>query len=690
MKNLWKRIVGLVLTLVTVVAFVPPFTQKVEAASGLTLTELQAKFPAGMYWNHYVSDYTDAADYQAANWINEFQDSVTSVPCANHSGGWGYSDYVGKYDCNAFIGGMQCWAFARKLAYDAYGTYVYNWGTTTIGNVKPGDVVQYYGAGADPNYGHTVFVTGVSGTTITVAECNWGGRCLIGWGRSFDLRNASSYTIWSAPYALPDGGEDLGTNFYAYIINTKHWMMLTNDSNNISLRSETGSPRQVWYFERLNDGSYKITSAYDGNCIDVANAETTAGTNVQALGYAGHTAQQWFINGFSGAYTFRSKCASTVLDVTNSSSAEGTNVQMWTNNGSAAQLFQVWKLDNYAKPSVSSSASTVNLTLDSKLNQTITIKKNGYYGSNYRFDVFCNNSNVTCSLGTLNNGTASLVIKAASAGASVITIKMVDTNTKEVVASNTVNVSVSYSPTLNGLKTVGNEKYLFQNGVVRTDFTGVHKHGDGRLWYIVNGKFTPYTGLKTMPDGTKYLFNWGIVKTDFTGVHKHGDGRLYYIVNGKFNPYNGLKTVNGVKYLLKGGIVNTSFTGVHKHGDGKLYYIVNGVFNAYSGLKTMPSGEKYLLKGGIVRSDFTGAHKHGDGKLYYIVNGKFNPYNGLKTMPSGEKYLFKGGIVNTSFTGLHKHGDGNYYYIVSGKFNAYTGTCKIDGITYTIRNGKAI
>ena len=148
----------------------------------------------------------------------------------------------------------------------------------------------------------------------------------------------------------PTSNVDVGTNFYAYIINTASWNHLTNDQPNVSARTLTGAPNQVWYFERLSDGSYKITSALDGKALDVDGMGTADGTNVKTYEYNGNDAQQWFISGASAEYYFQSKCAITVLDVNGGSHESGTNVQMWTKNESDAQKFQIWKLDGYKPP----------------------------------------------------------------------------------------------------------------------------------------------------------------------------------------------------------------------------------------------------------------------------------------------------------------------------------------------------
>ncbi len=73
-----------------------------------------------------------------------------------------------------FDGGHQCWGFARLIAYNVFGSHADNWSkSTSINEVKAGDVLQY---GNTSGSGHTVFVTSVSGNTITFVDCNGNGN----------------------------------------------------------------------------------------------------------------------------------------------------------------------------------------------------------------------------------------------------------------------------------------------------------------------------------------------------------------------------------------------------------------------------------------------------------------------------------------------------------------------------------
>ncbi len=343
MNNLWeeqfkmRKLLGTLLILILVITSIPFATITTSAASNLSLAQLEAKFPHGAYWN--------GGD----------PDRCTDTPCVCH--GRNSCGEAPDCTCNGYIyGGMkyawQCMGFAFKLQQDAYGGDPYHWEknynySNAMSNLKPGDVVRYDN--------HSIFITYVSGDYIEYADCNatTGGNCQIRWKAHNQTKSSLARTfshVIHAPYDVTANTApapvNVGDDFYAYIINTSRWMHLTNDENNVSLRSETGNANQIWFFDRLNDGSYSIRSALNQNAMEVCNFGTEDGANVQTLSYTGNTAQQWYIYGESGAYVFRAKCAETVLNVANGASDEGTNIQMWTSNGSDSQLFQIWILND--------------------------------------------------------------------------------------------------------------------------------------------------------------------------------------------------------------------------------------------------------------------------------------------------------------------------------------------------------
>lgn len=178
-------------------------TAKVSAASNVTLADLQAKFPAGKYWNHAGSSTNNP-------------DGYTSTPCTHHGNcsKYGYNGWCG---CNSFGSSIQCFGFANKLAYDAYGSLYTSWSTTSLSNLKAGDVIRY------KNNGHSIFVTGVSGDTITYGDCNSDGHCKIRWGVTISKSTvaATLTAVYSAPSELrinsnPPTNATISANKYAY------------------------------------------------------------------------------------------------------------------------------------------------------------------------------------------------------------------------------------------------------------------------------------------------------------------------------------------------------------------------------------------------------------------------------------------------------------------------------------------
>ncbi len=137
---------------------------------------------------------------------------------------------------------------------------------------------------------------------------------------------------------------DVGTDFYAYIINVEPWLHLKNNNGNVETAYSLRESAQFWKFTRNSNGSYKIVSCIDGNCLDVYGANSESGTNIQTYAaYDNTPAQKWFIYGESGNYVFRPECSDCVLDITDGSSAAGANVEIYTKNDTSAQQFQIWK-----------------------------------------------------------------------------------------------------------------------------------------------------------------------------------------------------------------------------------------------------------------------------------------------------------------------------------------------------------
>ena len=222
-------------------------------------------------------------------------------------------------------------------------------GAVEVSSPQVGDLVFF-------TYSHVEIVTKVENGTVYCAGGNNGGtgnyktnycageRKLYATARLYLRPNYKNINPkkWYENYECPD----LGTDFYAYIINTQEWKMLTNESdNNIDIQSEIAQANQVWKFTRKDDGSYKIINCATSRALD-SQGTSESGANVYTYEDSNNDPQSWYIYGESGAYYLRSKCTDCTMDVSGGSTEDGANVQMYTYNGSSAQKFQIWKLNS--------------------------------------------------------------------------------------------------------------------------------------------------------------------------------------------------------------------------------------------------------------------------------------------------------------------------------------------------------
>ena len=278
--------------------------------------------------------------------------NIARAQSGRTQGSFGYSeawcaDFVS--DCAKIVGQNEAIP-ANGLVSSMYYAVI-NAGGYKVSSAQAGDLVFYYNE-AISNWMHVgvmidsqnaisgnYWIKGVSYATTHGYNAYWdeyGSRCT---------------AVFVRPNYKGGSGNgtplDLGTDFYAFIINTPTWKHLTVEgNNNVVIRSEKADhcADQVWKFERQWDGSYKIISTANGECLDVDNASRESGTNVKTCVDNGNDAQRWYIYGNSGNYRLKSKCSDCVLDVVGGNSAEGTNVEMYAQNNTNAQIFQIWGL----------------------------------------------------------------------------------------------------------------------------------------------------------------------------------------------------------------------------------------------------------------------------------------------------------------------------------------------------------
>lgn len=166
----------------------------------MTLAELKAKFPHGKFWNHVGSEDNN-------------QDSYTDSPCPAHTNS--DSDACNAFELNGTKYSWQCMGFAEKCGYDFTGINPWDnnkWVrveaspsldvSSLLDNLKAGDIVRYSN---DSGGKHAIFVTGVSGTSVTFGDCNaTGKKCQIRWDATIEKSTLEKKFLFlkKAPFAL--------------------------------------------------------------------------------------------------------------------------------------------------------------------------------------------------------------------------------------------------------------------------------------------------------------------------------------------------------------------------------------------------------------------------------------------------------------------------------------------------------
>lgn len=359
MKKHISRLLSLLLVAAFVVMLFPAFAVPASAASPdnvvKRLQRMKEKYPDGHYWNHYVSEPSEAGDVLSNSGDERFAESTSSERSCDFHGQASAKYYVGKRDCNYFDGGMQCVGFARRVFYEVFDGHRCSGLTPRKDkeNIQPGDYVRFAFHENDV-YGHSVIVTEVNGTKIKVVECNSGGNCRISWGGEYDL-NVGVPAVGGGNYPFSyfchadnyDEVNSLDVDFYAELYYPHGGCNLRSNNGNVELAAASNGfdPAAIWHFVWTPEG-YEITNLQDWNCLDAAGRGTEPGTNVQTYEDNDTPAQRWILRRDSGG---RENCynlaasysTSLVLDVYWEGQAPGTNVQLFTSKSNAAQAFEL-------------------------------------------------------------------------------------------------------------------------------------------------------------------------------------------------------------------------------------------------------------------------------------------------------------------------------------------------------------
>lgn len=134
----------------------------------------------------------------------------------------------------------------------------------------------------------------------------------------------------------------------------------TENGVNIQLYGHNGTNAQKFKISWTNGNYYKIESVCSKKVLDVAGGSKNSGTNVQQYKWNKSNAQKWtFIDAGDGYYYIKSALG-TYLDVKGGKTADGTNIWAYKGNKSDSQKWRIISADaTYTTKTVTINANSL-------------------------------------------------------------------------------------------------------------------------------------------------------------------------------------------------------------------------------------------------------------------------------------------------------------------------------------------
>lgn len=143
------------------------------------------------------------------------------------------------------------------------------------------------------------------------------------------------------------------------------------DETNVQAYTDNGTNAQRFDVQQTDDGWYTITSVQSDKALDVEWASTDDGANVWQYASNGTDAQKWrFLQNDDGSLSLMNKASRLVLDLANGDPDAGTNVQQYGYNGTAAQRFTLVSA-SYVPP-IANGTYVITSALDSSFAIDVT------------------------------------------------------------------------------------------------------------------------------------------------------------------------------------------------------------------------------------------------------------------------------------------------------------------------------
>lgn len=200
------------------------------------------------------------------------------------------------------------------------------------------------------------------------------------------------------------------------------------------------------------------------------------------------------------------------------------------------------------------------------------------------------------------------------------------------------------------------------------------------------------TGLAPAADGNWYLYNNGVIDSNYSGLYCDSNYGWWLIKNGAIDfGYTGLyNDVNCGWWLIDKGAIAFYYNGLYNDANcgwwlinnGAIDFGYNGLYNdAYCGWWLINNGAVNFGYNGLCYDVYCGWWKINGGAVDFGYTGLYNDVN-------CGWWLVNGGAIDFGFTGLYEDANYGWWAVKGGAVDfGYTGTYEWYGGTYNIVNG---
>ena len=147
-----------------------------------------------------------------------------------------------------------------------------------------------------------------------------------------------SFTINAATSAVVDGYYSIASRLNkGKVIDVADGLSV--NGTNVQLYDTNKSNAQIFRVRALDDGTYQITNAASGKAVTPRDGEAYTGNNVELWTVDNSAGQRWRLTMGESGLEIRSAVGDVVIDVLDAKTDNGTNIQLHTPNGNKAQAW---------------------------------------------------------------------------------------------------------------------------------------------------------------------------------------------------------------------------------------------------------------------------------------------------------------------------------------------------------------